>query len=80
MVETTIEKDESVRKEIVLAAQKLIQKFGLKKTTMNEIAAACGKAKITLYYYYYSLDDVYDAVFHMELENLRIQVNQKVAA
>jgi len=80
MVETTIEKDESVRKEIVLAAQKLIQKFGLKKTTMNEIAAASGKAKSTLYYYYKSKDDVYDAVFHLELENLRIQVNQKVDA
>jgi AcrR family transcriptional regulator len=78
MVETTTEKDEFVSRDIILSAQKLFQQFGVKKTTMNDIAAASGKAKSTLYYYFKSKDDVYDAVFHLEIRNLRSYVKAKV--
>ncbi|MFH6983388.1 TetR/AcrR family transcriptional regulator [Marinoscillum luteum] len=68
------EKDKNVRDEIVLSAQKLFQQFGLKKTTMDEIAADCEKAKSTLYHYFKSKEEVYEAVVDVELVNLRRHV------
>lgn len=70
-------KDEIVRNEILEKAQKLFQQFGLKKTTMDEIAEACGKAKSTLYHYFKSKEDVFDAVLNLELRDLRIIVKNK---
>lgn len=74
----SIEKDELVRNEILTQAQKLFQQFGLKKTTMDEIATACGKAKSTLYHYFKSKDEVFEAVIQMEMINLRKYVKSKV--
>lgn len=73
-----LDKDEIVKKEILLQAQKLFQQFGLKKTTMDEIAAACGKAKSTLYHYFKSKEEVFDAVIDLELMNLRRHVKDQV--
>nr|WP_320022299.1 TetR/AcrR family transcriptional regulator [uncultured Draconibacterium sp.] len=71
-------KEDTIQSKILLNAQKLFQKGGLKKTTMDEIAAKCGKAKSTLYHYYNSKMDVFDAVVEMELLNLRRHVKSKV--
>lgn len=79
MVENTItERDENMRRDIVTQAQKLFQQFGLKKTTMDEIAAACGKAKSTLYHYFKNKEEVFEAVIQMEIVNLRKYVKNKV--
>ncbi len=61
-----VEKEEQVRNEIIKAAQILFQKYGLEKTTMEDIAAALGKGKSTLYYYYKSKEDVFSAVIRRE--------------
>jgi AcrR family transcriptional regulator len=71
-------KDEIVKSEILVEAQRLFQQFGLKKTTMDEIAEACGKAKSTLYHYFKSKDEVFDAVIQLEMLNLRQFVKNKV--
>ncbi len=71
-------KDEIVRQEIVEKAQVLFQQFGLKKTTMDEIAFACGKAKSTLYHYFKSKEEVFDAVLKLEVTNLRKSVKSSV--
>ena len=73
-----IEKEEIIKNEILVQAQKLFQQYGLKKTTMDEIAAACGKAKSTLYHYFKSKEDVFDEVILLEMINLRRQVKDKV--
>ena len=73
-----MDKDEIIKQEILMQAQKLFQQFGLKKTTMDEIAAACGKAKSTLYHYFKSKEEVFDAVIQMEMLNLRKHVKNKV--
>ncbi|WP_163714582.1 TetR/AcrR family transcriptional regulator [Mangrovibacterium lignilyticum] len=73
-----LEKDENAKLEILREAQKLFQQFGLKKTTMDEIAGSCGKAKSTLYHYFKSKEDVFDAVIEMEMTNLRKVVKEKV--
>jgi len=73
-------KNELVRNEIILQAQKLFKQYSLKKTTMDEIAVACGKAKSTLYHYFKSKEEVFDAVIDKESTSLRhivsIEVNK----
>ena len=67
-----------IKDEILEEAQKLFRQFGLKKTTMDEIATACGKAKSTLYHYFKSKEEVFDEVLSKELTDLRTQVRSKV--
>ena len=71
-------KDEIAKEEIILNAQKLFKQFGLKKTTMDDIAEACGKAKSTLYHYFKNKDEIFDEVIHVELTALRHLVKEKV--
>ncbi len=71
-------KEELVKEEIINQAQKLFKQFGLKKTTMDEIAAASGKAKSTLYHYFKNKDEVFDAVLINELHHLRALVKTEV--
>ena len=72
------EKDKIIKDEILFQAQKLFQQYGLRKTTMDEIAAACGKAKSTLYHYFKNKEEVFDAVINLELIHLRTYVKENV--
>ncbi len=72
-------RDEFAKDEIIIQAQKLFMQFGLKKTTMDEIAMACGKAKSTLYHYFKNKDEVFDAVLDKEIKSLRTVVNEEVS-
>lgn len=74
-----LNKDEFVKDEIIIQAQKLFMQFGLKKTTMDEIAMACGKAKSTLYHYFKNKDEVFDEVLDKEIKSLRTVVNEEVS-
>jgi len=60
--EETISKEEIIRAEVITTAQKLFQHYGLQKTTMEDIAKAIGRGKSTLYYYYKSKDEIFEAV------------------
>ena len=60
-------KEEIVKDDILREAQKLFQRFGLKKTTMEDIARSMGKGKSTLYYYYCSKEEIFDAVISKEM-------------
>ncbi len=60
-------KDEIIKAEILAAARQVFQKWGVKKTTMEDIAAAAGKAKSTLYYYFRSKEEIFDAAVVEEL-------------
>ena len=58
-------KDERVKQQILQAALGLFAKWGLFKTTMEEIAKAAGKGKSTLYYYFKSKDEIFfDLAIH----------------
>jgi len=63
-------KDEIIKEEILTAAQKLFQQFGIRKTTMEDIAKNICKGKSTLYYYYCSKEEIFDAVVQKELEEV----------
>jgi len=47
-------KDELIKAAIIEAARRVFQKWGLKKSTMEDIAEEAGKGKSTLYYYFKS--------------------------
>lgn len=73
-----MEKDELVRKEILDEAQKLFRHFGWSKTTMEDIAKAAGKGKSTLYYYYKSKDEIFDAVLTREMDEVFRTLQEEV--
>lgn len=62
-------KDEEVVDSIIIVAQKLIQQYGLNKTTMEDIAKAAGKGKSTLYYYFKSKEEIFDEVVKREMDD-----------
>jgi len=73
-------KDDVVKDAILQAAVRVFQKWGLNKTTMEDIASEAGKGKSTLYYYYKSKDEIFDAVviaeFSRVLEKARESTNE----
>jgi AcrR family transcriptional regulator len=66
-------KEEIFKEDIIRVAQKLFQTYGLKKTTMEDIAKALGKGKSTLYYYYQSKEQIFEEVLLKELQEVFIQ-------
>lgn len=71
-------KDEIIKSEILSAAQKLFQQFGIRKTTMEDIAKNISKGKSTLYYYYCSKEEIFDAVLKKEMDEVFGQTKQAV--
>lgn len=69
MMETQ-SKDEIVKADIMRAAEELFQKWGLNKTTMEDIAKQAGKGKSTLYYYFKSKEDIFTAVAMKEMNEI----------
>lgn len=74
-------KDDSLVEEILNAAKVLFSQYGLKKTTMEDVGKAIGKGKSTLYYYYASKTELFEAVVNDELkkilQDLRIAINKE---
>jgi AcrR family transcriptional regulator len=69
-------KDEMVKAAILEAAERVFQKWGLNKTTMEDIAGEAGKGKSTLYYYYKSKEEIFDAVVTKQLNYLLLKAKE----
>ncbi len=63
-------KDEQVRQNIIEAAKVVFQKWGLYKSTMEDIAKETGKAKSTLYYYFKNKEEIFEQVVRQELDEI----------
>lgn len=63
-------KDDRIKEDVLKEARKLFQQYGLKKTTMEDIARAIGKGKSTLYYYYANKEEIFDAVIMKEMQEV----------
>lgn len=72
----TLQRDEIIVKEIVDTARALFKKSGFKKTTMGDIARTLGKAKSSLYYYYPSKEDIFEAVIYAEMDELLEEIDR----
>jgi AcrR family transcriptional regulator len=59
-----------VRQAILDAAKRVFVRWGLNKTTMEDIAREAGKGKSTLYYYFKSKEEVFETVAMEELQNI----------
>lgn len=68
-----------VRTEIVAIASKVFTRYGYQKTTMNEIARSCKMGKSSLYYYYKSKEEIFEAVVVKEAQDLKRQLNKVVS-
>jgi AcrR family transcriptional regulator len=65
-----------VRAQIVAVAGKIFTRYGFKKTTMEEIAAASRKGKSSIYYYFQSKEDIFRAVVEKEADELKEELDR----
>jgi len=58
------------RENILKIAREIFSKYGFKKTTLDDIANAVRKGKSSLYYYFESKEDLFQAVIMKEVDIL----------
>ena len=63
------------KKLIITVAEKFFSRFGLNKTTMNEIAKAARIGKATLYHYFASKEHIFTEVIQKESQRLENRLN-----
>lgn len=68
-----------VRSEIITVASKVFSRHGFRKTTMEKIARACEMGKSSLYYYYKSKEEIFEAVVVREAQELKRKLNRVVS-
>lgn len=71
-------KEDIVIRDIIDAARALFRESGFKKTTMGDIARSLGKAKSSLYYYYSSKEEIFEAVIQSEMDELLEQIHEAI--
>jgi len=71
---------EEYKKRILLTAIKIFSRHGFKKTTMDEISRALKKGKSSIYYYYSSKEDIFEAVVLYEANQLRSHLTSAIKA
>lgn len=67
--DTGYKKDQN-RENILKIAREIFSKYGFKKTTLDDIANAVRKGKSSLYYYFESKEDLFQAVIMKEVDIL----------
>ncbi len=70
MSANTSSKEDFMQQQILAAAKRLFQVYGLAKVTMDDVAKAIGKGRSSLYYYYKSKDEIFDAVVMIEVREM----------
>jgi AcrR family transcriptional regulator len=71
-------KEDLIQQQILTAAKHLFQVYGLAKVTMDDVANAIGKSRTSLYYYYKSKDEIFDAVINIEIGEMLTAMTQAV--
>ncbi len=66
------------KEQIIEAAGVVFERYGFKKTTMDDIAYAAGKGKSSLYYYFKNKEEVFEAVVAHEAEHLVNEINASI--
>ncbi len=69
---------EEYKTKIILTAIKIFSRYGFKKTTMEEISKALKKGKSSIYYYYKSKEEIFEAVVLYEANQLRSQLTSAI--
>lgn len=71
-------KQEEIRETIINVARNIFAKFGFRKTTMEEIAQAARKGKSSIYHYFNSKEDIFNAVVEKETNALHFALTEAV--
>lgn len=69
-----------MRNTIINSASDVFEKFGFKKTTVDDIAQALRKGKSSIYYYFKSKEDIFKAVVEKEADAHRVKIEAIVAS
>ena len=69
---------EMYREEIVIVSSRIFSKYGYRKSTMEEIARALGKGKSSIYYYFKSKEEIFEAVIDREVQILRDELTKAI--
>lgn len=70
----TANKKDVNRENILKIAREIFSKYGYKKTTLDDIANAVRKGKSSLYYYFKSKEDLFQAVIMKEVDILAYEL------
>jgi AcrR family transcriptional regulator len=71
---------EEFRKKIIISAGQIFSHYGFKKTTMDEIAKALKMGKSSIYYYFESKENIFEAVVLYEANILRNELTTAIKA
>lgn len=71
---------DDMRNTIINSASDVFEKFGFKKTTVDDIAQALRKGKSSIYYYFKSKEDIFKAVVEKEADAHRVKIEAIVAS
>lgn len=63
-------KNNKTSEEILEHASRLIRQYGYAKTTMNDIAKACGKTKTFIYHYFHNKEAILETVINRQIDRL----------
>jgi AcrR family transcriptional regulator len=69
---------EEYRRRIILTASKIFSHYGFRKTTMEEISRALKKGKSSIYYYFGSKEEIFEAVVLYEANQLRTKLTTAI--
>jgi AcrR family transcriptional regulator len=69
-------KDQQAR--ILEAAQEIFGRFGLKKTSMADIAQAAGMGKASIYHYFASKEHLFAAVIESEIKKFWLKIDRRL--
>jgi AcrR family transcriptional regulator len=69
---------EEFRKKVVVSAGQIFSYYGFKKTTMDEIARALKMGKSSVYYYFESKEEIFEAVVLSEANILRNELTTAI--
>ena len=71
---------EDKKERILEIAEKIFARFGVKKSTMDEIAKKAHVGKSTLYYYFESKEQIFAEVIHKDSLRLKQRLQEAVAS
>jgi AcrR family transcriptional regulator len=69
---------EEFRKRIITTSGQIFSRYGFRKTTMDEIARALKMGKSSVYYYFNSKEEIFEAVVLYEANMLRNELTKAI--
>lgn len=69
---------EEFRNKVIIMAGQIFSRYGYKKTTMDEIARAMKMGKSSIYYYFESKEEIFEAVVLHEANILRNELTAAI--